>query len=195
MSQSITFSVENLFGIPHIIDLKRKKLSKEEVLFIEECFVKTLSDLVRMRKKEGREIRKEIRGHLGNIRKELSKITKLARKQPQLVRDKLRERLKELNEDIAVSDEKLVKEAAYIAQKFDLNEEIMRLSSHVDHVSSLLSGEEGEPKGKKLDFIAQELFREANTINSKAQDMEIIKAILAIKSEVESIRQQVQNLE
>jgi uncharacterized protein (TIGR00255 family) len=195
MSQNITFSVENLFGIPHVIDLKRKSFTKEEILFIEDCFEKALDDLIRMRKREGREIKREIRGRLRNMRKEVNRIKKLAQKQPLLIRDKLRERLKELNEDISVTDEKLVKEAAYIAQKFDLNEEITRLLSHLDYASDLLSAEEEEPVGKKLDFMAQELFREANTINSKAQDMDIIKASLAIKSEVESIRQQVQNLE
>ena len=159
------------------------------------AFEKALADLIRMRKREGREIKRDIRGRLGNMKKEVNRIKKLAQKQPLLIRDKLRERLKELNEDISVSDEKLVKEAAFIAQKFDLNEEIMRLLSHLEYASNLLSAEDEDPVGKKLDFMAQELFREANTINSKAQDMDIIKASLAIKSEVESIRQQVQNLE
>jgi len=76
-----------------------------------------------------------------------------------------------------------------------LTEEIARLKSHLDYVLDLLSLEKEEPAGKKLDFIAQEIYREANTINSKSPDIEIIRGSLTIKGEVESIRQQVQNIE
>ena len=89
----------------------------------------------------------------------------------------------------------MTSEVAYLAQKYDLSEEIARLMCHVDHFQEFLTPEIENPVGKKLDFLAQELFREANTVNSKAQDMEIVKLGLKIKGEVESIRQQVQNLE
>ena len=71
----------------------------------------------------------------------------------------------------------------------------MRLRCHLDYVLELLSPEREEPAGKKLDFISQEIYREVNTINSKSQDIEIVKESLTIKGEVESIRQQVQNIE
>jgi uncharacterized protein (TIGR00255 family) len=86
-------------------------------------------------------------------------------------------------------------EASFLAQRFDLNEEIERLQMHLDHIRSLLSSKTASPTGKKLDFIAQEIYREVNTLNAKAQDMDIIKECLEIKGEIESIRQQVQNLE
>jgi uncharacterized protein (TIGR00255 family) len=86
-------------------------------------------------------------------------------------------------------------EVAFYAQKYDLSEEIVRLNCHIDHFNELLSSEKPDAVGKSMDFLAQELFREVNTINSKAQDMRIVKSGLVIKGEVESIRQQVQNLE
>jgi uncharacterized protein (TIGR00255 family) len=93
------------------------------------------------------------------------------------------------------SEERLVEEAAYYAQKYDLAEEIARLKSHLNYIQQLLSSQRGEPVGRKLDFIAQEIYRETNTIGSKSQDTEITQETLAIKGELESIRQQVQNIE
>jgi len=89
----------------------------------------------------------------------------------------------------------MAEEAAYLAQRYDLSEEILRLESHLGSFKNLLSPKNEEPSGKMLDFVAQELYREANTINSKSQDIEITKASLAIKGEVETIRQHVQNIE
>jgi len=92
------------------------------------------------------------------------------------------------------SDEKILEEAAFSAQKYDLSEEIERLNAHVSHAEELLNQESG-PVGRQLDFLSQEILREANTINSKAQGLQIVKQCLSIKTELESIRQQVQNLE
>ncbi len=95
----------------------------------------------------------------------------------------------------SLSEEKLAEETAYLAQKYDLTEEIARLKSHMEYALQLLSPRKTESAGKKLDFIAQELFREANTINAKSQDIKITQGILSVKGEVESIRQQIQNVE
>jgi uncharacterized protein (TIGR00255 family) len=103
--------------------------------------------------------------------------------------------MEELDNKISLSEDRIAEEAAYIAQRYDLTEEVKRLKCHLDLVRELLSPESEEPIGKKLDFIAQEIFREANTLNSKSQDIDIIRESLTIKAEVESIRQQVQNLE
>ena len=89
----------------------------------------------------------------------------------------------------------MAEESAYLAQRYDLAEEIVRLKSHLAALKELLSPKVKDPVGKNLDFIAQELYREANTSNSKSQDIEIIKESLFVKGEIESIRQQVQNIE
>lgn len=192
---NISFSIENLFNIPHVVHIQKKKFSKEEVVFLEESFLKTLNELVKGREREGKQLKRELLLHAKNLRLYLKKLEILARKQPLLIQKKLKERLMELGHDSPLSEEKLTTEVAYYAQRYDLSEEITRLKCHVDHLFELLSQEKKESVGKSLDFLTQELFRESNTINSKAQDMGIIKLGLKIKGEVESIRQQVQNLE
>lgn len=193
--KSISLSVENLFSIPQVVVMKSKKFSKEEVIFLETSFEKTLEEVLNTRRREGREIAKEIRIHVQNINKVMNRIEHQVRKQPFLIQDKLKQRLRELNNECSLPEEKLAEEAAYIAQRYDLTEEIKRLKSHLKYVQEVISQKKEEPVGKKLDFVAQELYREANTINSKSQNIEVIRGILTIKGEIESIRQQVQNIE
>jgi uncharacterized protein (TIGR00255 family) len=195
LKRDVNFSVDNIFGIPHVIEMKRKNLTREEADFIEKCFVKALGELVRVRRGEGRRLKSDILAHARTLRQAVREIEKLGKKQPLLIRDKLRERLKELGQEARVTEEKLIEETAYMAQRYDLSEEIARLKSHLLYFQELLSLKTEEPVGKKLDFVAQELFREANTINSKAQDIAIVRRSLIVKGELESIRQQVQNLE
>jgi len=195
LDKKVSFSLDNLFNIPHLSELKRKDFTPEEAEFIEKSFIKVLADLAKVRLREGRELKKQIQAHIINIRVAIRHLEKLARKQPALIRRKLYDRLKELGSSTAVSEEKILEEAAMLAQKYDLTEEIERSKSHLKYFLELLSPSITEPVGKKMDFVAQELFREANTINSKAQDIAIIKESLTIKSELECIRQQVQNLE
>jgi uncharacterized protein (TIGR00255 family) len=193
--EGISFSVDNLFQIPHVAELKRKDFAKEEVEFIKNCFAKTLDELIKARVREGKAMRKEILNHLRVMAEIVAEIGRAAGKQPVLVREKLLERMKELNGEKLLPEERLVTEAAFLAQKYDMTEEVERLRSHLSYFRELLSPGVEELVGKKLDFLAQEIYREANTINSKAQDIAIIKKCLALKSRVESIRQQVQNLE
>jgi uncharacterized protein (TIGR00255 family) len=195
MGKDVRFNIENFFSLPQVVQLQKKKLKKEDVLFLEESFAATLAELIRGREREGRQLKKEIQKHLKNLRFVLRQMETLARNHPLLIQEKLLERLKELGHETPLSEEKMTSEAAYYAQRYDLSEEIARLKCHVDHFLELLSPGEKAPVGKNLDFLAQELFREANTVNSKAQDMVIVKLGLKIKGEVDSIRQQVQNLE
>jgi len=195
LKRDVSFSVDHIFGIPHVIEMKRKNLTTGEVDFIEKCFAKTLKELVRMRQDEGRRMKNAILVHSRVLRQAVREIEKLGKKQPMLIRNKLRDRLKELGQEARIPEEKFIEETAYMAQRYDLSEEIARLKSHLLYMQELLSSKDKGPVGKKLDFVAQELFREANTINSKAQDIVIIQKSLTVKGELESIRQQVQNLE
>jgi len=195
MRKDLTFSVDNLFQIPHVVELKRKEFDMEEVEFLKKSFASTLDDLIKTRIREGRAIKKDIQNHLQSMGKIVAEIGKAAARHPTVIRDKLVERMKELNGDNQLDKERLVTEAAYLAQKYDLTEEVERLVSHLSYFRELISPATEELVGKKLDFLAQELYREANTINSKAQNIAIIKNCLELKSLVESIRQQVQNLE
>lgn len=195
MSRNVSFSVDRVFNLPQVMELKRKSFSVEEAAFIQRSFEKTLDDVLRMRKREGREIAREIRASLNKIIQAVSRIEKTAERQPYLIRKRLKERMKELSHETSLSEEKLAEETAYLAQKYDLTEEIARLKSHLKYALQLLSPKKTESVGKMLDFVAQELFREANTISAKSQDIRITQGILAVKGEVESIRQQIQNVE
>jgi len=195
VGRSLDFSAENLFRIPQLVEIKRKDFSQEEIAFLERSFEKTLNEVTRQRKKEGKEIEKVIRLYIQNISQSVRRIERLARKQPLLIMNKLKQRLKELTAEAALLDEKLVEESAYYAQKYDINEEIERLKSHLKYIQELLLPGNKESLGRKLDFIAQELFRETNTIASKSQDFKITRESLSIKGDVENIRQQVQNIE
>ncbi len=195
MKKRVSFSVDRVFSLPQVMELKRKSFSVEEVGFLESSFEKTLDGVLRMRKREGREIARDIRNALDSIKQAVNWIERMAKKHPVLIRERLKRRMKELSHESPLSEEKIVEEVAYLAQRYDLTEEVARLKSHIDYALKLLSPKSTEPVGRKLDFVAQELFREVNTINSKSQDIEITKKALAIKGEVESIRQQVQNVE
>ena len=195
MGKAASLSVDNIFRIPQVVELRRKDLTAEEAAFLERSFDRTLEDVLKQRRREGRETARRIKRHLGMIREGLRRIEKKAKTQPFVLRDKLRERLKEMNGGSSLQDGKLEGEAALLAQKADIAEEILRLQSHLAAFEELAGQEREEPVGKMLDFLSQEISREVNTINSKSQDIGIVRASLAIKGEVESIRQHVQNIE
>lgn len=195
LGEAVHFSVDNLFRIPQVVELRHKDLSAAEKSFLEAAFERTLAEVVQGRLREGRETARQIRRHLRSIRAALKQVERLAGAQPRQLRDKLTRRLQEMENAPRAEDGKLEAEAALLAQRADIAEEILRLRSHLDAFDELVRGQEEEPVGKKLDFLAQELSREANTINSKSQDIGIVKASLAIKGEVESIRQHIQNIE
>jgi len=195
LGKTISISVENLFRIPQAVTIRRKDFSEEEKVFLEKGFEKTLEEVIKQRRREGKETGKAIRGNVQNIKQAVKRVEKLAKGQPLLIREKLEQRLRELTNDIPYPEDRLIEEAAFYAQKYDIAEEIVRLKSHLNYVQELLLPQKKEPVGRKLDFISQEIYRETNTIGSKSQDLEITKECLAIKGELESIRQQVQNIE
>jgi uncharacterized protein (TIGR00255 family) len=108
-------------------------------------------------------------------------------------RARLEERIAELSRGIPLDPSRLAQEVALFADRTDVTEEIIRLGSHVAQVRSLLAG--GEPAGRKLDFIVQEMHREANTIGSKSQSAEVVTEVVSLKAEIERMREQVQNVE
>ena len=193
--REINFSLENILAIPHAVDIKKKDFTQEEVSFLERIFEKTLDEVIKARKKEGRQLRMEIINYVHEIKKVLRRVAKLAKDQPLHIKNRLIQRVKELSYEAPLSEEKLLEEAVYFAQRYDLSEEVLRLNCHLNYMQELLSSKVKEPVGRKLDFLAQELVREANTINSKTQDIRITQEILTVKNQVENIRQQVQNIE
>lgn len=195
MKKKVNFSLDNILNLPHLVELRKKELSEKQKAFLVRSFEKTLDEVLMMREREGREIAKELRSRLVRIGQIVRRIEKRHKMQPALIKEKLRKRMKELSREAPLPEERLAEETSLFAQRFDLAEEMMRLRSHLDYAVKLISAARQEPVGKKLDFVCQELYREANTINSKSQDFEISKESLSIKGEVESIRQQLQNIE
>jgi uncharacterized protein (TIGR00255 family) len=195
MGKSISFGVDNIFRIPQVVEIRRRELTAEVKSFLEKAFDVTLDEVLKERRREGRETARQIRRHLLSIRRSLGRIVSLARTQPHLIREKLTQRMKELNGDGLIGGEKVEGEVAYLAQKADIAEEIVRLRSHVDAFDQWVREGQEEPVGRMLDFLSQEIAREANTINSKSQNIAITKESLVIKGEVESIRQHIQNIE
>ncbi len=191
----LEISLDSVFRVPQLVELERKGLTESEARFLERSFARTLDGVVRLRRREGLETARQIRVHLVNIRGAIGRIEARFRKQPARLRARLERRLRDLNGAPGPSEGRLAEEASFLAQRYDLGEEISRLKTHLDTLRALVGPRVSEPVGKKLDFLAQELYREANTLNSKSQDIRITKESLGIKNEIETIRQHVQNIE
>lgn len=154
---------------------------------------KACTDLQEMRVAEGVALQEDLEERIGRIVRELEAIREQA---PQVVtsyRDRIRERMKELLGDLEIEEERLLTEAALFADKCNIDEELTRLDSHCKQFLHTLK--QATPVGRKLDFLIQEMNREINTIASKANNLSISQHVIEAKSELEKIREQVQNIE
>ncbi|MBI1852802.1 MAG: YicC family protein [Planctomycetes bacterium] len=171
------------------------ELPANEWTAIQEAVGEAVDRLVAMRETEGSKLTSEIRDRQRAIGKTLAQVKKRA---PRVVReyhDKLRERASALlqSSPLAIKEEDLRRDVAIFADRCDVTEEIARLDSHLAQFESVIAS--GREVGRRLDFLLQEVFREVNTIGSKASDAEIAHAVVEAKAEIEKIREQVQNLE
>jgi len=148
---------------------------------------------VAMRETEGERLKADVLSRAEMIIKDVEYIEQRSPETVKEYNDKLLERIKNLIGDIHVDEQRLLTEAAIFADKIAVAEETVRLRSHIDQLNLLLNS--SEPVGRRLDFLAQEMNREANTIGSKCQNVDITKRVLNIKAEVEKIREQIQNIE
>jgi uncharacterized protein (TIGR00255 family) len=191
----LEISLDSLFRVPQLVEVNRKALGPKEAALIERSFSRTLDGVLALRRREGLETARQLRAHLAAVRRFVSRAEGRFKRQPALLKAKLKKRLSDLNGGAPVPEGKLAEEASFLAQRYDLAEEIGRLKNHLNSFEAFLSPKVGEPVGRQLDFLAQELNREANTLASKSQDIRITRESLAIKNELESIRQHVQNIE
>jgi len=148
-----------------------------------------------LREAEGQRLEADLRARLAAIDGELVAVEARAPERLVEQRDRLRAAVKELTEQVEVDEDRLAREIAYLAERWDVNEEVVRFRSHVELFREALAGDGSEPVGKRLGFLAQEMHREANTIGSKANDPELARAGVALKEEIERIREQVENVE
>ena len=145
-----------------------------------------------MRKEEGAVIGNDIKNRTGLILKSLHKLEKLSGDFVYEQNNKYREKIKSLLNDIKVDEDRLAQEIAINVDRYDFTEEIVRSISHCEQLTSFLKI--NDPVGKKLNFILQELSREVNTIGSKSPSSEVSQMVVELKSEIEKIREQVQNI-
>lgn len=187
--------LNNILHMDNVINSERKDVDEEE---IEDCLKKAinigLEQMVNMRMAEGKELKEDMILKLKNVEENLIFIEKRAPNVVLEYKEKLSERIEELlNDDIDLDEDKLNNEVAFFADRSSIDEEIVRLKSHIKQFYLIL--EEENSIGRKLDFLIQELNREINTIGSKSNDISISKLVVDIKSELEKIREQVQNIE
>jgi len=166
-----------------------------EAEFLEEMVGEALAGLVDQRRTEGARLETDLRRSLEVLLKLTAHVETQAPARLSTERDRLREQIRELTESVEVDEDRLAREIAYLAERWDVNEEVVRLRSHVALFEESLDGPDGEVAGKRLGFVVQEMNREANTIASKANDPDIQRAAVGMKEEIERIREQVENVE
>ena len=187
-------SAVTLSRYPDVITLHKASEDEERIWNAVKTGAETaVSKFIEMRETEGSKLRGDILSRADYI---IECVEFIEGRSPETVREyneKLKQRMKELLGDAAVDEQRLLNEAAIYADKIAVDEETVRLRSHISQLREFMNS--SEAIGRKLDFLVQEINREANTIGSKAQDVDIAKKVIAIKAEVEKIREQVQNIE
>ena len=191
-----SISLQYLASLPDVMKIVPDVENEEEMTKAILAPVKeAVKKLDEMRCLEGKKLSEDLLTRGGTIKAYVEEIERIAPDVPKAYAEKLKNRIQDLVEGkIEVPEERILLEAAIFADKCSIAEELTRLHSHMDQMDSIIA-ETGQPDGKRLDFLVQEMNREANTIGSKANDIGITEIMLKIKAEVEKIREQVQNIE
>ena len=183
--------------LPNVLLPKKDDISEDFAAGVEKALTAALDDLERMRENEGRMLKDELAGRLNEIERRLPAIetesASIGEEYQQRLTKRIGEMLAKSDSQIEIDQARLAQEIAYIADRADISEEIARLTTHIEHFRTIMN--EDKEVGKRLDFLTQELNREANTITSKTNNMVVKENALQIKSEIEKIREQVQNVE
>jgi uncharacterized protein (TIGR00255 family) len=187
--------LKDLFQFNNIFETKKE--DEEEINTIYSCTYNALQtaldNLNLMRQKEGTELKEDLSHQIEGIAAMLSDITGLSQNRAPEIREKLHERIKKMVSDDSIDPDRMEMEVALLVDKMDINEEVVRLQSHLKFFLEALEAE--EPVGRRLNFLCQEINRELNTIGSKANDSEIAHHVVLGKEKLEQIREQVQNIE
>lgn len=188
-------SVSLISKFPDIISIEQKEENYDEIwneILIP--FKEALNSLIDMREKEGAKLKEDIENKCDIVAKNVCFIEERASYVVEEYRMKLNERIKELlGENKEIDESRISMEVAIFADKACIDEEIVRLKSHISQLKDTLQND--EPIGRKLDFIVQEMNRETNTIASKSSNIDIVHSVLDIKNDIEKIREQIQNIE
>ena len=185
----------DLVRLPDVFKIKEREKPLEDVEpLISETVSEALDALCAMRLEEGRHIEKDMRLRLDALKRQIEAIRDRVPRAVQAHREKMEQRVRDfLNGRVDIDETRLLNEVAVFVDKSDITEELTRLDSHIRQFLRFL--DEEEPKGRKLDFLVQEMNREINTIGAKSNDEGIALAVVTAKSELEKIREQAQNIE
>ena len=159
---------------------------------IRECLSRSLEGLQEMKEREGQAMQSDIQQRLSSCGNIVNSIEKLSQAEPERFRDRLQERFSKLTEGVKINPERLEQEIALLADRLDISEEVVRFRTHLEHMDEILSQRE---VGKKAEFLMQELNREVTTMASKSNHAGISQSSVEIKSELEKVREQLQNIQ
>lgn len=192
-----TIDLGNLANLPGVCDAPEldEERRAAELQRIEQLTAAALDALISMRRDEGRALREDLLGTCQTIRERLKEVAVRAPAVVQEYHDRLKSRVEMLLKEskLELESDSLRREVAIYAERCDINEELSRLSSHLDQFADLIA--RGDSVGRTLDFLAQELLREANTIASKSNDAAIARSIVEVKGLIDRVKEQVQNVE
>lgn len=187
-------SVSTVARNSEIFTVSKSEINEEQLWNdVSSVATNAIFSFIEMRKVEGEKLKTDILNRVEVINEKVKFIEARSPETVRIYREKLEQRMRELLGDVKIDEQRLITETGIMADKLAVCEETVRLNSHMEQLCSLLNAD--VPIGRKLDFIVQEMNRETNTIGSKAQDVEIARAVVEIKSEIEKIREQIQNIE
>ena len=187
--------IRDLLALPGVVETTRADETSREIVELAMRAVEgAIEAMDRMRRSEGASTAEDLRARLDRLAELREKVLSRAGTLPEAAKRRLEERLARLGVDASVDPSRLAQEVAYLADRSDVAEELARLETHIGRARETLRSN-GGPVGKTLEFLAQELLRETNTIGSKMADTEISSWVIEMKTEIERLREQVQNLE
>ena len=185
--------VNEIAKYPDVLTVEQNIEDEEIEKEIIEVINKAVESLLKMKKSEGEKIAKDLNERLEEIQEKVNEVSKFSAGLIGEYIVKLEERIKQILKDQEIDKKRLAEEVVIYADKSSIEEEITRLNSHIAQFKNLLSSE--KPVGKKLDFIIQEMNRETNTIGSKSSSLNITNSVIDMKTEIENLREQIQNIE
>ena len=187
-------SAFSLARFPDVLTVERRELDKDKAAAaLSEITAKAVEEFNAMREREGERLRRDMLGKLETIEGLVSVVEERSPQTVKEYRERLEARLRDILADRSLDEQRVITEAAIFADRTAVDEETVRLRSHIAQFRTML--EEGSPIGRKMDFLVQEFNRESNTIGSKCSDASLAKVVVDLKSEIEKIREQLQNVE
>lgn len=187
-------TVKELMKYPDVLLMEEQTMDEESLWnLLEQTFIGALKNFIDTRIQEGENLKKDLCQKLDGM---LSHVQYIEERSPEILneyRQKLENKVKELLEETDLEETRIITEVTLYADKICVDEEIVRLKSHIENMKAALL--EGDGVGRKLDFLAQEMNREANTILSKSNDLAVTNRAIELKTEIEKVREQIQNIE